>query len=437
MMHTFSLRTAATYCLAVAVALLPWHAVWILREVIIAGEKWQYGTIGIFLGDGILAFALVSVYVTHRPIWHMGDTRRRTFYLSACLFIVWCFLGALLWSPDPSLSLAVTARIALAGMLAYAIVLTKRTHLIVWAFIIGATLHACMGIWHYTTQTPLPASPFLGTAHHDIIWGGTATTTTDSGRWMRAYGAMPHPNILGGYAAVALCLLPLLIPSASPRIRGILIGMGNILFFAVLCTGSRSALYALVIGGFYLVIRFFPQLPRATRLYIGTTALITVLLFVCAYHDTFVTRTLHGTTVATNAITDRTAYLHHAATLWTHHPWHGVGIGAYTLAVHNTILPGAPIWQAQPVHNIFSLLMAEIGIIGGVLLLWICWLLRVRCIVTLRTPQSAAPTAALIALVCMGCADHWPLTAHVGVTTIALCLGIFLASSRTTQDAPH
>ena len=434
MMQTNSLRTVADYALAVAVALIPWHAIVIIRDTLIAGEKWQYGTIGIYLGDLILCAAIALVLVAYHTDMRTLYKKHTMRAVPLLLCAVWCACSAL-WSADALLSLTTALRLLLAIALASAVCVIARPHILVWAFIVGAAVQATLGIWQFATQTPLPASSLLGVAAYDVTWGGNATITTTSGRWLRAYGAMPHPNILVGYVAIALCLMPFLLPSAPPRTRGLLIGIGALLFLALLCTGSRSALFALLVGGMLIALRARHHFTahRATIALFCSALLLTTILFGYAYRDISTTRTIHSTTVATNALHDRLSYTQHARALIALHPLRGVGIGTYTLTARNTLAPDAPMWQLQPVHNIYLLILAEIGLIGVALFLWALWSL---CAHAIHTPRKSTLIAAAAALLCIGFFDHWPWTAHVGITTAALCIGL-LYTTRATQDAPH
>ncbi len=436
-MHTSLLRTCANTLLAIAIFLIPWHAIVIVRDVVINHEKWHYGTIGIYLGDSILLAAILCTLFVYRAHVTTLITRNVTTILPLTLFLLWCFASAL-WSPDPMLSLVTASRIALAAALIVACACMPHKRLLLLAFIAGATLQACYGVWQFSTQTS-HGSSLLGIAAHDAAWGGSATITAPSGRWLRAYGAMPHPNILGGYAAIALCLTyGVLFTTTHPRMRGFLIGASAILLIALLASGSRSALFALCVGVTIFVALYHRHIltHRATARLASATLIATALLFLFAYHDIFLTRTLHSTTIATNAITDRASYMDDAQKLITAHPLHGVGIGAYTRAAYLIHAPATPIWSVQPVHVVYLIILVELGIVGGGILLWTMWTTRAILHNTAPSPLHGGLYAACGTLIVIGIFDHWPWTAHVGVTTAALCIGTLLVAVRSTQDVP-
>lgn len=432
-MSPASRQTIADTLMITAIFAIPWHAVIIARDVIIAGEKWQYGTIGVYLGDGILCVSLcVALIVYHaqlRSVWNKRD------FLAYGMVIAWCTLTAL-WSPDPLLTLASTARIALCGGMVFVLgALPHLSRAAIFAFICAVMLQALCGIWQFITQSSLPASALSGISAHDVVWGGSATVTTDTGRWLRAYGATPHPNILAGIIAVAICFIVGLLPERRALVRGALHGTFAIALFALLCTGSRGAFIALVAGlaTLYIARRKNPRASRSDSLLVCATATAIILLFIGAYGDIIHARGTQ-TTLSHNAVTDRAQYLRHAAALIAVHPVHGIGVGAATLAAHASLTPTAPIWQAQPVHNVFVLFFAETGIVGSGLLAYGIWRLSAPLRGRAHTPDIATPVAALVTIGVAGLSDHWPWTAHVGLTTIALVLGLSRAALR---DAPR
>ncbi len=436
-MCTSFLRTYAHILLAIAIFLIPWHAVVIVRDIFINHEKWHYGTIGIYLGDIVLLAAILCVVFAYRTTVTTLRIHHVKKWAPAILFALWCF-ASILWSVDPVLSLATAIRITLAIATLFAVKITPQKHILLWAFIIGATVQSLYGVWQFSTQTS-PTSSFFGIATHDVTWGSSATITTESDRWLRAYGAMPHPNILGGYAAIAMCITyGLLFAAIRPYVRGLLISASAVLYLALLCSGSRSALVALY-GGItiFATLHYRHILTRHTTALIAIMTLITTtVLFLFAYHDIFLTRTLHSTTIATNAITERASYLNDARHLIATHPLHGTGVGAYTSAAYRIHAPTMPIWEAQPVHIVYLLILAELGIIGCGLLLWAAWTVRKKLHHIVPSPLHSGMYAACGALLIIGVFDHWPWTAHVGVTTVAVCIGALFTATRPTQDVP-
>lgn len=60
---------------------------------------------------------------------------------------------------------------------------------------------------------------------------------------------------------------------------------------------------------------------------------------------------------------ERGRYIKGAINILLTHPFFGVGIGRYTNAVQS-LYPNHPAWSYQPVHNIYLLILVELGIVG-------------------------------------------------------------------------
>ena len=117
----------------------------------------------------------------------------------------------------------------------------------------------------------------------------------------------------------------------------------------------------------------------------------------------------------------------HAIDLISQNPLLGTGIGNYTNTAYHTHNASDPIWFFQPVHNVYVLIFAEIGIIG---LLIIC-IFIVLCIASFFRNKlwksSYRITYILIFFtVCIiSFFDHWPWSSHFGILFSTLCIGLF------------
>jgi hypothetical protein len=72
------------------------------------------------------------------------------------------------------------------------------------------------------------------------------------------------------------------------------------------------------------------------------------------------------------AIEERVTGFNESQSLLTSIWWHGVGVGNYTKALAQ-YMPGLPAYRYQPVHNIFLLILTELGLAGLVLSLLFIW----------------------------------------------------------------
>ena len=68
---------------------------------------------------------------------------------------------------------------------------------IIYVFLSSVFIHAVLGLYQFLSQSTF-ANKYLGIAMHDPAIVGTSVIETVSGRWLRAYGGLDHPNILAG-----------------------------------------------------------------------------------------------------------------------------------------------------------------------------------------------------------------------------------------------
>ena len=117
-----------------------------------------------------------------------------------------------------------------------------------------------------------------------------------------------------------------------------------------------------------------------------------------------------------------------AIKIWQQFLIFGVGLGNFLTELPKT-LPSREIYFLQPVHNIYLLLLAETGIIGLVLFLWLVWIVLRRAISNKQKERGKAALLlayllSLIAYLLLGFVDHYPLTLQQGQLLLTLFLGI-------------
>ena len=130
-----------------------------------------------------------------------------------------------------------------------------------YSFLAGMLAQALLGIYQFLTQSSF-ACKYLGLAAHDPIVSGTAVIETMDGRWLRAYGGLDHPNVLGGALAISLILAAYLLikkkvinSQAQAWTSGFLFIFYFIALYALLFSFSRAAWLAFVLGLVVLLIR--------------------------------------------------------------------------------------------------------------------------------------------------------------------------------------
>ncbi|MFH1111840.1 MAG: O-antigen ligase family protein [Patescibacteria group bacterium] len=103
--------------------------------------------------------------------------------------------------------------------------------------------------------------------------------------------------------------------------------------------------------------------------------IVTALVFIILggiYWQPTMGRILSGSKLEQQSLEDRAGSVKESSSLLQTVWWHGTGVGNYTVALQK-FDPGLPGWRYQPVHNIFLLILTELGIIGLLLFLWMLW----------------------------------------------------------------
>ncbi len=473
--------------------LLPFQTIYLLREPIIGGEKWQYGTIGVYLSTLVLACAVMigavlkmkasgneSISVRIKKLWR--DRKADAFLL---LIVLWSGLS-ILWAQDAVLAGHTFVRIVLA---ADAFVLTrelvrrgKGKRIVMILFVAGA-IQSAIGIGQFLTQETF-SSILLGTGVHESWKAGTSVLKNDSGRFLRAYGTFPHPNMYGLFLAVVLVLVMLSIGGKSPSFplfqrgkhprdtqsskersllskigetlrltfvkgipslrarlqryakhcgqgEGFYIRIGILSGILIILLGLVVSFSRLAWGGFLLGFVFFVR-QRYSRfskskdmtwrysLAISATITISIAVFTGILHETVFPR-FDGTTVEREgSVVDRMSTYADAIKLIKDHPLLGVGAGNYTAELIHTNL-NRPIWAIQPMHDVPLLIFAELGLVGFVL----SFLFSAAYLMAVFEKKNApAYTGALLVLIPSLLLDHFLWTSNFGLLFLFVLLGI-------------
>jgi O-antigen ligase len=439
--------------------LLPWQTRLILAEGNLNGV-WEYGTISIYATEILLwvIFTLTAVW------WFAKKSEIRNpksetnpkskilnskfVYLFICLSAYLLYsLVSILWSDSRIVALQTWAHLA-GGVGLFLVLRAAKFDVIklVWAFVISAVIQAGLGVWQFLSQSTF-SSKWLGMAMHDPTVPGTFVVETELRRWLRAYGSLPHPNMLAGFLATAMFLIAWLYQKTEYGFKKIFLPViFIILSFGLFTTFSKSVIGGFLVALFFLwamiFLRKWSSISSGNN---GSTGLTTGLfpkrvervegqkeikiiffkftlifiavatIFSVVFWEPVQTRIYGAERLEIKSTTERLDYFNQAWQLIKNHPFIGVGLGNYTLAVHNEINPNLQSWDYQPVHNIYLLILAELGIIG--LILW----LAVVFFIVKKLPITHYPL--LLTFLVIGLFDHYLWTLYFGIILFWLVLG--------------
>ena len=471
------MKRFAVYPFLVVLFFLPLQTVYLLREPMIGGEKWQYGTLGIYATDILLVLILgwygVRYFVRRRSrqgtggrkhqLVRLTGTQKQLFLMpfaseqiakkkfvftfqyslnsfllkSSTLFsgfIFWAGLS-ILWAPDRVLAGYFFVKLLLAaGVFFLSRSFGKReTGLLTTAFFTGAVLVSVIGIGQFLSQNTLVSS-WLGMSGHEAWQAGTSVLKNESGRWLRAYGTFPHPNMLGGYLGVVLVLgIGYLTQSAlSIKKRLFFEGGSIIVLLGLLLTFSRTAWLGILLGitlvGFH-VWRGGQLRVRKRFLQVFFMLGLAGFVFGSVLWEQIFPRFDTVTVEREGSVSERITAFRDAWMLIGKYPLIGVGAGNFTAQLMKEN-PGRPIWEIQPAHDVLLLIWVELGVIGLALFVG-----SVVSFVSSKSLFFSSQSIGLVALLPSFFWDHWLWTSHFGILFFAFLFGYAMKPSRDLKRA--
>lgn len=272
------------------------------------------------------------------------------------------------------------------GLLGFYIVKTKvQLSSLSYPLSIGVLYSSLIAIGQFMFQHSIGGPLwFLGERTFTIDTPGIARTVIGGKELLRAYGTFPHPNVLGGFLATTLPLMmnhQINKSSNQQIIKWVTIGLGII---ALTLTFSRSAWAVFIL-----------MLSAKKKVFL---VLLLLLFFIplSSTDESFIVRSQLNSA---------------ALKIWGSAWLFGVGLGNFLVSLPNNLV-SRTIYFLQPVHNIYLLLLSEIGVIGVIGAIGV---MRKRIRFTLP----------LVALLLLGLVDHYPSSLQQG----QLLLTIFMALS--------
>ena len=285
-----------------------------------------------------------------------------------------------------------------------------------WPLVAVVVIQSLVGVAQFVRQSDLGLT-MLGELDLDPAVSGVSVLMTNGQRWLRAYGLTGHPNLL----AALLAPLMLYLLSDARRVAGwqrwTLLGVVGLGGAALIATASRAAWLAFGLGlALWLAslwserrwpaVNATPASAKSRKSRRSAVAAVVVvgglaLLFLAVYGPLLVTRFIDlDTSIEARSIFERERDWGIAVQLIGQHPITGVGMGGYLLAARTVDQ------AARLVHNVPLLVTAELGLLAGLLWLWL----------------TAAPFAAAIRL---GKRGWQRLTSGLAPWVAVITMGLF------------
>jgi O-antigen ligase len=298
----------------------------------------------------------------------------------------------------------------------------------------GAVLQALIAIGQFLKQSSLGLR-LLGEPYLVAGGEGVAEMVAFGARFMRAYGTFGHPNVLAAFLALAIFVLIAWYLTEKRLQKGrnfifvavalILLGLG------LLFTFSRSvlAIFVLLIILYFIAIFVFKNLrafrPPAKKIAIpaGIAALVFGLIYFPEIYERFITNIFHMRDLA---VVERRFLFYTALEFVSHNPT-GVGLGNFTLYFRE-VFWGLRESLYQPVHNIYLLAMAEIGVLGGMafsmFLLKLLWQSIKEFLARKKNILCLSSVFSILFIILTGMSDHYYWTLQQGALIFWITAGL-------------
>ena len=377
-----------------------------------------------FLVDGLVLLAVI--------LWLVVKTYRGVAFPSSLFLpLAFCLLTlvSVFWSRDWRTSLYVSLQV----WLIFIFILSLDDWPQAWRFVLlgfcaALSIQVIVGIVGFMNQStaflaplqlnwPGPLDPSIRGAGVVQLPGGES--------FLRAYGTMPHPNILGGFALILLLgPVALFLRHERPIHPGLLLLIPGVSVLAL--TFSRSAWLALIV--FCMVLVWKSKYFHGRRLAI--LLIMIALSFVITLYpnrELVQARTVNTTSHAEEFSFIGRAWLNgEARTMIGEYPLTGVGTGSFIIELARRAGEGYVI---EPAHNIFLLAGAELGVPGLLIVIALFISFGYRLIKT-KNPNAILAGAALTGLGFISLFDHYLWTLAPGRMLLGLMIGLFMGQDR-------
>ncbi|KKQ51709.1 MAG: hypothetical protein US70_C0014G0012 [Parcubacteria group bacterium GW2011_GWD2_38_11] len=260
-------------------------------------------------------------------------------------------------------------------------------------------------IWTGVFQSIIGVIQFIKQSSAGLFWlkestispimPGVAKIILDGDVYIRAYGLFPHPNILGGFLVFSIMLILFhveqfyITQKADLHTKANCSTWNNLLkkiinnvprgtlfqfiiliqCLALLLTFSKSAIFGLFIGLFYIYTASKNQIvPRGTiykrvqnmfKLFHVEQFKRKIILLCGIFILSFLIAKPDVDSLLLKSLRERMFYVNISIEAFTKKPFSGIGAGQFIPSMVNNY--GLEAWLYQPVHNVFLLILNEFG----------------------------------------------------------------------------
>lgn len=414
------------FFLCLFVLLIPWQTRWLFYDWPLSVELWEYGRLSVYASTIVLFVAAIFFGWSHKK--ELYFSRSKFFYV---LFIYSVLIS--FRSPAPAVSFYYLFLIYSAVLFAYLIRFIPKVN-VFKVFLLSGSIQGLLAIYQLIVQK-VDGSKWLGISEHLPATLGTSVVEFADERMLRAYGSLPHPNVLGGFMLVVIFFgLYLWIDAYKNTGVGFWQRLfkksypGNLVFviaalvistYGILASFSRGAILALLLSLFSLILinifnRDWLTVTVVTKYLV--VFFVVFLSFNTWFPGAWTTRLNMDSRLEQKSVSERVDNFDQLG--WDNYKnvFFGQGLGMNTLVAFQKN-SDRPVYDVQPIHDIFILMFAELGLIGAFFIINV-----VRKIIKSADKIDIMSTSLIMGLIIIGFFDHYLWTSWTGWILMALGL---------------
>ncbi len=364
----FNLEKISEFGVYLFAFLLPLQTRIFLKQAYLGGEYWELGSYSIYLIDFIILFLFTISTIV---IYKKGELKIKKVWYFFAFFEFFVFLS-IFFADIKYIAIYGYAKIFLA--LAVFFILTeikyKEKHFIL-SFLLGVFIQSLIAILQHIYNFSF-ANKYLGMAIHNPENLGTFVLELENKtRILRSYAGFGHPNTFSFFIFIGIfVLVRYLLNLENKKNISIKSQLGyflllSIFFVAFLFSFSRTA-YALFL--FYLIFLFiwsFIDLGRRKYIHKILFSFFLIFFLFSIFNYSLLTERISSQSRLNNISNiERVNQLKECGRVIKNNYVFGVGISSYSSKLRLMDSVEKESWEYPPIHNVFILVLAEIGIFG-------------------------------------------------------------------------
>lgn len=394
--------------------LLPWQTRYIFWRPWIGTTESEFGVVSlyatmVFAGMGVLSFFFYDA----------GRVRKETSGKAIKIAGMAVLASFVVFAWGRSYPSVVHAWIlnalfaVLVGYLSYRLA-KEKAHAPLKALLLGLIAPFLLGIWQVCAGFS-PESTVLGLATRNAAQLGDAVFVFGGTRILRMYGSFPHPNIFG--TVLALCYAGVVSVFIDEKKKRMFFLVASALMVIVAFGISRSAALAMLCASLIGLVRTASH----KKVFFSLIAAIPPFIWIMQFFAPELLAIRGTSSIEMQSLTERVQQINDWKDMMSNGGIVGVGIYGYpeALAERSEVVKAA--WTYQPVHNIFLLMLAELGVWWSAFFALVMargmWIFKERAV-------RMAPL--FVTLWSLAWFDHALWTSWAGMAYTAVCFGSFL-----------